>query len=461
MSKSAWVSALIFSAIAGTVVRADVERKIEVLARGPLHEAYAQPWEANPSPNQTIEQPPPEPLIEEPPDERPKGNNVQWIPGYWQWDAQKNDFIWVSGFWRDSPTGRHWVPGFWAKVPKGYRWVSGHWAGEQERDYQFVEPPPNNPDLGPTTPAPDAESFYIPGTWFYGNQGYYWREGYWAGVRPGLIWVPACYFWTPYGWAFTNGYWDYALADRGLLFAPICITGGTFIGGFTYRPCFAVSFGVFAGSLFCHTHCGHYFFGNYYGSTHAGFGYVPWVTSAGRSFDPLFAHEQWLNRGNPNWLANQRIALAGRTNGTLPAPPRTLNDQVARSVVGSAGPAMLNTLPQVRNAGTPLEQLTAAQRSQQIQEAQRMLARNSDFRTLLSTSRFETTSLRPSMAATSWSTPLTTSTGTPLSTLHAPTSARPGTMSNFSSGGRFSSSGSSGGSFGGSHGGMGHGGGHR
>lgn len=32
-----------------------------------------------------------------PPDQKPEGDDVAWIPGYWAWDDERNDFLWVSG----------------------------------------------------------------------------------------------------------------------------------------------------------------------------------------------------------------------------------------------------------------------------------------------------------------------------------------------------------------------------
>src|SRR5438093_741814 len=72
---------------------------VDVQARGPVHEACAQPCERNPGPTAVVPKKPPAPVPEEPPDQKPKGDNVQWIPGYWAWDTDKNDFLWVSGYW--------------------------------------------------------------------------------------------------------------------------------------------------------------------------------------------------------------------------------------------------------------------------------------------------------------------------------------------------------------------------
>src|SRR5262249_49092071 len=86
---------------------------IEPLVRGPLHEAYAQPIDFNPEPGLPAPKPPPAPIPEAPPEMQPEGDNVQWLPGYWAWDSEANEFRWVSGVYRDAPPGRTWLPGRW------------------------------------------------------------------------------------------------------------------------------------------------------------------------------------------------------------------------------------------------------------------------------------------------------------------------------------------------------------
>src|SRR5262249_38977895 len=83
----------------------------EGLARGPGHEAFAEPVTSQPPPMPIVPKKPPEAIEEMPPDQKPAGDNVVWIPGYWSWDDDRADFLWVSGLWRDMPPGRHWLPG--------------------------------------------------------------------------------------------------------------------------------------------------------------------------------------------------------------------------------------------------------------------------------------------------------------------------------------------------------------
>ena len=79
---------------------ADAEQGVQVLTRGPVHEAFAETVTYDPQPGIVVAKAPPAAIEEVPPDQRPEGTNVAWIPGYWGWDDERNDFLWVSGIWR-------------------------------------------------------------------------------------------------------------------------------------------------------------------------------------------------------------------------------------------------------------------------------------------------------------------------------------------------------------------------
>ena len=98
----------------------------EVLARGPLHEAFARPTTTQSAPGPVVPREPPEPIEEALPEMKPAGLYQAWVPGYWAWDAEAGEYLWVSGFWRRVPPGRTWVPGSWQKAEGGWRWTSGH-----------------------------------------------------------------------------------------------------------------------------------------------------------------------------------------------------------------------------------------------------------------------------------------------------------------------------------------------
>ena len=66
----------------------------EELTRGPVHEAFAQPVVFDPEPGPVIKQQPPASIEEVPPEEKPVGDNVTWISGYWAWDEEDDRFLW-------------------------------------------------------------------------------------------------------------------------------------------------------------------------------------------------------------------------------------------------------------------------------------------------------------------------------------------------------------------------------
>ena len=104
---------------------------VEVLTRGPIHEAYAS-LASDPEPTKPVAKKPPAPIEEMPPAEKPEGN-VTWIKGYWAWDDDRNDYLWVSGVWRAAPPGKEWVPGYWREDGDKAQWVPGFWTAAPRR----------------------------------------------------------------------------------------------------------------------------------------------------------------------------------------------------------------------------------------------------------------------------------------------------------------------------------------
>jgi hypothetical protein len=301
---------------------------ITVLARGPVHEAFAQPMETDPQPGALVDQQPPDPIPETPAEQKPLGDNVEWVPGYWAWDSDRNDFLWVSGFWRVPPPGRKWVTGYWAHVNGGWEWSPGFWADAGQDQPSYLEPPPASLDNGPTVPAPDENSFYTPGIWNYRNSRYVWRPGSWCTARPGRVWCQARYSWTPAGYTFVDGYWDYPLEDRGLLCAPVAFTQPLWTTpGWSYQPSCAVNLAGLFASLFVRPALGSYYFGDYYGSGYAGLGFQPWYAYGPRRSDPLFNYYRWVHRSDPGWHRGLQDLYRARMNGSLAVPPRTLVQQ--------------------------------------------------------------------------------------------------------------------------------------
>ena len=192
-----WVSLAAFLLSLPTMTAAEPappDAGITVEARGPVHEAYAQPVTATPQPGLLVNKQPPDPIPEEPPEQKPALDNVIWIPGYWAWDTDRTDFLWVSGFWRVPPEGRRWVPGYWNKVDDGWQWVSGFWVPTTQAEVTYVPEPPASVDNGPSVPAPDDSSTWVPGNWVWRTSRFVWRPGFWFGSQEGQVWTPATYY---------------------------------------------------------------------------------------------------------------------------------------------------------------------------------------------------------------------------------------------------------------------------
>lgn len=309
---------------------------VEVQARGPIHEAYAGPI-AEPQAALIVPRQPPAPIEEMPADQKPAGDNVQWIPGYWGWDAERKDFMWVSGLWRMPPPGRQWMAGRWNQVSDGWQWVPGFWQSQQIQQVNYLPPPPALPPVAPPPPAPNPDAVYVPGSWFWNGTRYAWRGGAYVMAQPGWVWMPAHFLWTPAGYVFVEGYWDYPLRQRGLLFAPV-VLDARFVSrpGFVYRPAFVVPDEALYGALFVNPASQHYFFGDYFTVGYRNAGFVAWCDyHYGRfGYDPLFGYYRWHYRNDPRWMSDLRGVYVGRFNGTLARPSL----RVTLNVGGGPGP---------------------------------------------------------------------------------------------------------------------------
>ncbi|HZT78787.1 MAG TPA: hypothetical protein VFA26_01075 [Gemmataceae bacterium] len=307
-----------------------IPKGVEVMARGPVHEAFATPT-TEPQPTKAVPKAPPKPLDELPPEEKPEGNAV-WIGGYWAWDDERNDFLWVSGVWRVPPPGKHWVPGYWREDREKWQWVPGMWLAAPQKEgaeqqVTYLPAPPAPPEVALPAQPPQPDSFYVPGCWEWRGGAYAWRAGYWARVQPGYVWVPAHYRWTPAGYVFVPGYWDLALSRRGILYAPVVVDVAVVGPAFVYTPAYAVPDRVVVEALFVRPCCCHYYFGDYYGPVYRDLGYESCVIYSRRRYDAIFVYERWERRADPRWESVQIDICLARHAGRAPLPPRTLVQQ--------------------------------------------------------------------------------------------------------------------------------------
>jgi hypothetical protein len=336
---------------------ADNQDGVQVLTRGPIHEAFAETVVFDPEQGIVVPKSPPAMIDELPPDQKPDGANVAWIPGYWGWDDERSDFLWVSGIWRALPPGRQWVPGYWGKSGKGFQWTSGYWADSSASEVEYLPEPPETVESGPNIAAPSTDSTWLPGSWIWQQNRYAWRPGFWAGVQPNWVWVPDHYVWAPRGYVFVNGYWDYSIGRRGMLFAPAYFDPGVYgRPGFSYSPGTVIDLSVFANHLFLRPRYQHYYFGDYYAANYQNAGFLPSFSfqSSRYGYDPIYAHQRWQFRQDPQWEQRVEATFRNRRDHEEARPPRTL---AAQRTLGTRG---VNLPEKDFLIGEPLDQRVAS-----------------------------------------------------------------------------------------------------
>jgi hypothetical protein len=299
------------------------------------------------------------------------------------WSDIQRDFVWVSGVWRDVPPGRRWVPGHWAKVAAGFEWVSGFWAGEQAQEVQLLPHPPASLEVGPSSPAPGDNYFWVPGVWVWQNGAYGWRAGYWYLGQPNWVWVPDHYCYTPSGSFFVSGYWDFPLVRRGLLFAPVYVPRQYFgFPGWTYRPYSVINTSLLLTSLFIHDRHHHYYFGHgHWRGNH----FHPWWEHdrrhGHRGYDPLWAYHRWHDgRNRDGWEDHWRKDFDRRHDGDhRPGPGGGRDGRPGGEQLAGDQRHLVRRLDQMKRddlPGVELRRMNAAE----VQKTQRQISQWKDLR---------------------------------------------------------------------------------
>ncbi|NLL82843.1 MAG: BcpO-related WXXGXW repeat protein [Lentisphaerae bacterium] len=308
----------------------------EFLAQGPVHEAFAEPVVLSDEGVFVVPVAPPRVVIDEAPDERPSSAAV-WIAGYWAWDAERNLYIWVSGCWRVVPAGKKWVAGYWSETDQGWIWTAGYWGDTVtvQREPEYLPAPPALPSVAPPSEAPSLNVVWVPPCWYWRNNGYVLRSGYWLDATPGWVWQPSHYVRTRRGHVFVPGFWDYPLASRGTLFAPVLLPSPVI-----RRPSFSLSLGLSVNlgwlelNLFSAPRYGHYFFGDYYDTSYLSLGIFPgfhYRTTWGW-YDSIYEHRRWSGRkgGDNRWDDRDRHYFTSRRDNKTLRPPKTYREMVER-----------------------------------------------------------------------------------------------------------------------------------
>ena len=298
----------------------------QVLTRGPVHEAFAGIVSFNPEPGVIVAKAPPELIEELPPEERPEGDNITWIPGYWAWDDDRSDFLWISGTWRALPPGRQWITGYWTATTEGNQWISGYWADSSVEETAYLPKPPATVEEGPNIAAPSPDYGWTPGYWSWQQERYAWSAGYWAQGRSNWEWIPAHYVWTPRGYIFVDGYWDYAVSRRGVLYAPVYLNSNLYSQrGYRYAPVIAIDLVSLIEHWFIRPRYHHYYFGDYYAPRYQERGFYSSVAyqSNRYGYDPVYSHRRWEHRQDRDWERRVEESYRYRRDHESARPPQT------------------------------------------------------------------------------------------------------------------------------------------
>jgi hypothetical protein len=350
----------------------------QVLARGQVHEAFAKPVTMDPQAPVLVTKQPPEALQEMPPAEKPAGAGVVWVPGYWAWDEDRGDFIWVSGCWRNAPPNTYWVPGHWLQADNGWQWIAGFWkpiAAQPQEQIEYLPAPPAAVEIQAPGNPPLANQVWVPGCWYWSEGRYVPRPGYWMTQQTGWVWVPSHYVWTPRGYIFCPGHWDYDLDSRGVLFTPAYFPPAVRIqAGFVFCPNICVDLGMLRLNLFTYPRYNHYCFGDYYDDAYLRIGIYPWFRcqTVHTWYDPLFVYDRWhFARTEPNWARRQAQEFEMRRSNRDLRPARTYSElQVQMSRMPAARRPERPLVQSVRtfagSQSTPVkfERITTAERQQ-------------------------------------------------------------------------------------------------
>ena len=304
----------------------------EVLSRGPVHEAFAEPIPEQEEEGLIVPQQPPPVIDEIPPEERPEGSQYVWIPGYWAWDTDKNDYIWVSACWRAAPPNMDWVPGYWAEVPDGWEWISGYWTPVADQEPVYLPEPPPILSEEPASIQPSPDAIWVPPCMYWSCDRYVYRAGYWLTAQENWIWVPSHYITTPHGYVFVAGHWDYPLERRGVLFAPVYFPAGRTVS-VTYCPTISINIDLVQVNLFTRPRYRHYYFGDYYDAAYLNIGIRPWFNRHRHHSrrDPIYEHCRWKHhRFNPTWDRHNRDRYQQRRENRALRPAHTFREQQSR-----------------------------------------------------------------------------------------------------------------------------------
>ncbi len=126
---------------------------------------------------------------------------------------------------------------------------AGFWLTNATEEVEYIpQAPPKTLEpvsAPPIETAPAVDYVWAPGCWVCAGDRYAWRPGYRMQPRAGWVWVPPTYIRTRHGYIYVEGYWDYAVEDRGVIFAPAYIHRTVYTRpAFVYTPTIVIETNV-------------------------------------------------------------------------------------------------------------------------------------------------------------------------------------------------------------------------
>ena len=197
-----------------------IAQPVSSISQGPVHEAFLSTTTESFILSAITLDPPP--AIKE---IVPASLNSQWIwiPGYWEWSTELNNFIWMTGVWRQPPPAHVWISSEWIRTDKGWVRLKGFWSlSSADKLYAILTPPPDS--IEEQIPfMSDLEMFWAPGAWTYEafQEKYLWSPGRWVAFNKNWILIPTRYVWRPKGYLCIPAYWDWPLEQVGACYSPL------------------------------------------------------------------------------------------------------------------------------------------------------------------------------------------------------------------------------------------------
>ena len=316
-------------ASAAQLGRTDVDEEVQVLTRGPVHEAFAETVTFDPEPGIVVPKAPPAAIEELPPDQKPEGANVAWIPGYWAWDDERSDFLWVSGVWR-TPAARPPV-GAWLlgqTAGQGYQWISGYWADRRGRRGGVPARAAGDRRGWPQHRRTVGRQHLAARLLGLAREPLRLASRLLGDVAAGLGLDPLPITSGPRAATSSSTATGTTRSTAAACcFAPVYFDAQRVLpAGYRYSPRMVIDLSVFTDHLFLRPRYDHYYFGDYYAANYRERRVLPW-----------FSFQYRPSRLRSDLCAPALAASAGRRMGTAPTgglrqPPRSREPATAAHV---------------------------------------------------------------------------------------------------------------------------------